>query len=155
VVRDGRVVQLDRRKNAVIDEGGVRAKFGVGPESIPDYLALVGDTADGFPGLAGWGAKSAAAVLAHYVHLEEIPDTAAEWKVSVRNSPALAARLKAQRADAYLFRDLATLRVDRSLLADIDQLRWAGPTETFEEVARRLEAPQLLGRARALARSRR
>ena len=155
VVCDGRVVQLDRRKNAVIDEEGVRAKFGVSPESIPDYLALVGDTADGFPGLPGWGAKSAAAVLAHYVHLEAIPDTAAEWKVSVRNSPALAARLKAQREDAYLFRDLATLRVDRSLLTDVDMLRWSGPTETFDEVTRRLEAPQLSGRARALARSRR
>ncbi len=154
IVRDGEVVQLDRRKNAVIDQAGVRAKFGVDPESIPDYLALVGDSADGFPGLAGWGAKSASAVLAHYGHLEEIPDTAAEWKVSVRNSPALAARLKAERREAYLFRDLASLRVDRSLLTDVEELRWTGPTESFEEVARRLESPQLAGRARALARSR-
>jgi 5'-3' exonuclease len=154
VVRDGRVVQLDRRKGVVIDEAGVRAKFGVSPESIPDYLALVGDSADGYPGLAGWGAKSAAAVLAHYGHLEAIPDAAGDWKVSVRNSPALAARLRAERREAYLFRDLATLRVDRSLLGDVDQLRWTGPTESFEETARRVEAPQLAGRARALARGR-
>jgi 5'-3' exonuclease len=154
VVQDGRVVQLDRRKGVVFDEDGVRAKFGVAPASIPDYLALVGDSADGYPGLAGWGAKSAAAVLAHYGHLEDVPDSAAEWNVSVRNSPALAARLRAQRKDAYLFRDLATLRVDRTLLGDVEELRWTGPGDGFEEVARRLEAPQLATRARVLARDR-
>jgi 5'-3' exonuclease len=155
VVQDGRIVQLDRRKGLVIDEAGVRAKFGVSPESIPDYLALVGDSADGYPGLAGWGAKSSAAVLAHYGHLEAIPDTAADWKVNVRNSPTLAGRLRAEREQAYLFRDLATLRRDPALLPDIEELRWTGPTESFAEVANRLESPQLAGRARALARSRR
>jgi 5'-3' exonuclease len=152
VVRGTRVVQLDRRKGVVFDEAGVRAKFGVLPESIPDYLALVGDSADGFPGLAGWGAKSASAVLAHYVHLEAIPDAVGQWEVSVRNSPTLAATLRANRKLADLFRDLATLRVDRTLLTGVEELRWQGPTPAFEEVARRLESPQLFTRATALAR---
>src|SRR5271170_5306419 len=116
-VRGTRIVQLDRRRDTVIDEGGVTAKFGVGPTSIPDYLALVGDSADGFPGLAGWGAKSAAAVLARWEHVEEIPSDWREWGVNVASPKALSSRLAADREIALLFRVLATLRIDRSLLA--------------------------------------
>ncbi|HEX6391941.1 MAG TPA: 5'-3' exonuclease H3TH domain-containing protein [Acidimicrobiales bacterium] len=150
-VSDGRVVQLDRRRGMVIDEEGVRAKFGVGPASIPDYLALVGDSADGFPGLAGWGAKSAAAVLARYRHLEEIPDSATDWKVSVRGGGTLASTLAAQRDLAYLFRDLATLRTDPAVLGSPEDLRWAGPTPAFEELAANvLDSPGLIERVRRL-----
>ena len=142
-VRDGRVVQLDRRRQLVYDEAGVTAKFGVGPASIPDYLALVGDSADGYPGLPGWGSRSAAAVLAHYGTIERVPDPPGQWAVTVRNRPALAATLRAERGHALLFKDLATLRVDRSLLAGVDELRWAGPTEAFAEVCRRIDARSL------------
>jgi 5'-3' exonuclease len=142
-VRGGRVVQLDRRKQVVLDEAGVTAKFGVGPRSIPDYLALVGDSADGFPGLPGWGAKSAATVLARYHHIEQIPDTPGEWTVPVRGRPALAATLRELRRHAMLFKDLATLRVDRSLLADVDELRWTGPTPVFADVGERIDARSL------------
>jgi 5'-3' exonuclease len=142
-VRGGRVVQLDRRKQVVLDEAGVTAKFGVGPRSIPDYLALVGDSADGFPGLPGWGAKSAATVLARYHHIEQIPDTPGEWTVPVRGRPALAATLRELRRHAMLFKDLATLRVDRSLLADVDELRWTGPTPVFADVCERIDARSL------------
>ncbi len=153
-VRDGRVVQLDRRKREVRDEAGVIAKFGVPPASIPDYLALVGDSADGFPGLAGWGAKTAAAVLAHYGTLEQIPDSGADWKVSVRNGPALAAVLAADRPLAMRFKDLATLRIDRTLLADVDDLRWRGPTDDFAPVCERIDAPPLARRAERIAETR-
>ena len=142
-VRGGRVVQLDRRNQVVYDEARVTAKFGVGPASIPDYLALVGDSADGFPGLPGWGAKSTATVLAHYDHIEQIPDTAGQWAVAVRGRPALAATLRELRRHAMLFKDLATLRVDRSLLADLDDLRWTGPTPLFAEVCERIDARSL------------
>jgi len=125
-VRDRHVVQLDRRKGALIDEGGVWDKFGVAPRSIPDWLALVGDSADGFPGLGGWGKRSASLVLAHYGHLEEIPDEASAWDPAlakaVRGAAKLATTLAAERSLAMLFRDLATLRVDRSLLADVEAL---------------------------------
>jgi 5'-3' exonuclease len=155
-VVDGRVVQLDRRRRAnggpnVIDEVGVVAKFGVAPSSIPDYLALVGDSADGFPGLPGWGAKSAAAVLSHYRHLEDIPELALRWEVTVRGGKALATTLAAERDLALLFRDLATLRVDRSLLDGVAALRWRGPEPEFAELCRRLDAGDLLRRAEALA----
>jgi 5'-3' exonuclease len=150
-VRDGRVVQLDRRKGAVLDESGVIAKFGVAPSSLPDYLALVGDSADGYPGLPGWGAKSAAAVLSCYGAIERIPDAPQEWKVSVRGGPALAATLAARRADALLFKDLATLRVDRSLLDSADRLRWTGPTADFPGVCDRIDAPAVAKRAASLA----
>ena len=153
-VRGRRVVQLDRRRDQIIDEAGVIAKFGVPPSSIPDYLALVGDSADGFPGLPGWGAKSTATVLARYGHLEAIPDAAGQWEVTVRSGAALAAALAQHRAEAYLFRDLATLRIDPSLLADVDDLRWIGPTAAFDDVAKRLEAPRLAQRAQMLARAR-
>jgi 5'-3' exonuclease len=154
-VRDGVVVQVDRRKGLVLDEAAVTAKFGVGPASIPDYLALVGDSADGYPGLPGWGAKSAAAVLAHYRTIEAIPDTVGQWGVSVRGSPGLAATLAAHRAEALLFKDLATLRVDRSLLEDTAELHWDGPTEGFAELCRYLDAGRLPERAAALAEARR
>ncbi len=150
-VEGGRVVQLDRRKKVVLDEAAVTAKFGVEPKSIPDYLALVGDSADGFPGLPGWGAKSTAQVLARYKTIEEIPDAPGQWDVSVRNGPALAGVLAAQRADAMLFKDLATLRIDRSLLGDVEELRWHGPTADFAAVCDRIDAPPLAARAARLA----
>jgi 5'-3' exonuclease len=125
-VRAARVVQLDRRKGALYDEAGVVAKFGVSPESIPDYLALVGDAADGFPGLPGWGAKSAAKLLARYRHLEAIPPVAREWDVAVGSSEKLAHVLREQRDRAFLFRTLATLRTDIKLFDDVESLRYGG-----------------------------
>jgi 5'-3' exonuclease len=153
-VRGTRVVQLDRRKDLLIDEGGVTAKFGVGPASIPDYLALVGDSADGFPGLAGWGAKSAATVLARWNHVEEIPPDPGDWDVAVRGAAKLATTLHECRDEALLFKELATLRIDRSLLGRVDELRWRGPTEEFAEVCAVLDAPGISRRAEALAAAR-
>ena len=153
-VRGRRVVQLDRRRMVVYDEAGVTAKFGVGPASIPDYLALVGDSADGYPGLPGWGARSAAAVLAHYGTIEAIPDAPGQWAVALRNRPALAATLRAQRRLALLFKDLATLRDDRSLLPEVEALRWTGPTPLFAEVCERIDARSLATAAARVAGSR-
>ena len=153
-VEGTRVVQLDRRKDLLIDEAGVAAKFGVGPASIPDYLALVGDSADGFPGLAGWGAKSAATVLARWVHLEEIPVDAADWDVTVRGATKLAVTLRDDMEHARLFKDLATLRVDRSLLGTADDLRWLGPTKGFAAICAGLDAGGIATRAEKLAASR-
>jgi 5'-3' exonuclease len=149
----GVVVQLDRRAGTVRDAAGVRERFGVGPESIPDYLALVGDSADGFPGLPGWGAKGAAAVLARYVHLEQIPDDAADWDLTVRGAERLAAALRAGREAAELFRVLATLRRDvPGVLEDgVDALAWHGPTDAIDRVCDEVGAPELPARARALA----
>ena len=150
-----RVVQLDRRAGTITDEDGVRAKFGVDPASIPDWLALVGDSADGFPGIAGWGKKTAAVVLAHYGHIADIPDRAADWDPrvvrSVRGAATLAARLAEERATAMLFRDLATLRVDRTLL--VPSTTWPGGARrpAFAEVCRELRDPGLAERAAALA----
>ena len=138
-VRGTRVVQLDRRKNLVRNEAGVKDKFGVMPTSIPDYLALVGDSADGFPGLPGWGAKSAAAVLAKFGHIESIPSDWRQWEVSVASPKALAGRLIADRDHALLFRQLATLRTDIPLFPSVDQLQWAGPTSAFAPLAARLD----------------
>ncbi|HYM15730.1 MAG TPA: 5'-3' exonuclease H3TH domain-containing protein, partial [Dehalococcoidia bacterium] len=121
-----RVVQLDRRSNRIIDEDGVIAKFGVAPGSIADYLALVGDSADGFPGLAGWGAKSAAAVLSKYAHIEAIPPDAGAWGVAVRGAAALSTTLERDRALALLFKDLATLRTSLPIDASAEALRWRG-----------------------------
>jgi 5'-3' exonuclease len=150
-----RVVQLDRRKNVITDEDGVREKFGVSPASIPDWLALVGDSADGFPGLAGWGKRSAALVLAHYEHIDAIPDHVGDWEPSVRKSvrgaEKLAGTLAADRDQAQLFRTLATLRIDRTLLTGVAELRWQGPTTAFAAVCDHLRAPNLVGRAEALA----
>jgi 5'-3' exonuclease len=134
-VRGTRVVQLNRRTRVIRDEAGVVAKFGVGPASIPDYLALVGDAADGYPGLAGWGAKSTAAVLARYGHLESIPADYREWGVNAANAGALARTLAESRDRAYLFRTLATLRTDIPLFKDVEELRWTGPTPAFVALA--------------------
>jgi 5'-3' exonuclease len=126
-VRGTRVVQMDRRTRAIRDEAGVIAKFGVPPASIPDYLALVGDSADGFPGLQGWGAKSSAAVLAKYRRIEEIPEDWREWHVNAANAASLARTLSRERENALLFRTLATLRTDVPLFESVDDLRWRGP----------------------------
>jgi 5'-3' exonuclease len=150
-----RVVQLDRRKGVITDEGGVWAKFGVAPRSIPDWLALVGDSADGFPGLAGWGKRSASVVLAHYGTFDDVPDDVAEWDPEVRrglrSAPTLAARLAEERDQALLFRELATLRHDPDLLDQVSSLRWEGPTAGFDDVCALLRDPSLADRARAMA----
>ncbi len=146
-----RVVQFDRRNREIRDEAGVIAKFGVRPGSIPDYLALVGDAADGFPGIRGWGAKSASAVLARYEHLEAIPADSAAWDVSVRGAARLSAALEADRVQAVLFRTLATLRDDAPASDSVDELRWTGPRPEFEAVAAALGVPQLWDRARRIA----
>jgi len=150
-VHDDRVVQLDRRTREIRNESGVQQKFGVAPESIPDWLALVGDKADGFPGLPGWGARSAATVLARYRHLEDIPRQTAQWDVSMRGTERLAATLAEQWERALLFRRLATLRADAPIGVDVDGLRWKGPGADFAEWARRFGAPALHERAMKLA----
>lgn len=139
-VRGTRVVQLNRRTNQMRDEAGVVAKFGIPPASIPDYLALVGDAADGYPGLRGWGAKSAAAVLARFGHIEAIPADWRTWTANAANPAALSATLERDRALALLFRDLATLRTNIPLFDSVEQLRWTGPTPAFPEFARRFDA---------------
>ncbi|HXX00356.1 MAG TPA: 5'-3' exonuclease H3TH domain-containing protein [Candidatus Acidoferrales bacterium] len=138
-VRASRIVQLDRRKRAIIDEAGVVRKFGVSPESIPDYLALVGDSSDGYPGLPGWGAKSSAAVLARFRHLEGIPKDWHEWGIKVASAGALADTLSREWDRAVLFRKLAILRTDIPLFQDVEELRWSGPTPSFDELAARLD----------------
>jgi 5'-3' exonuclease len=153
-VRGDRVVQLDRRTREIRDEAGVERKFGVRPASIPDWLALVGDSADGYPGLPGWGARSAAAVLARYLHLEHIPKLAAQWDVSVRGALRLATTLAEQRDRALLFRELATLRAQAPLGVTVDGLRWSGPGADFAAWSARLGAPALHARAAALAAAR-
>ena len=135
-----RIVQLNRRTRVTLDEAGIVQKFGVSPPSIPDYLALVGDAADGYPGLSGWGAKSSAAVLAKFLHLETIPADYREWRVNAANAIALADTLGRERDHALLFRTLATLRTDIVLFDDVEQLRWKGPTDAFEALAARLDA---------------
>jgi 5'-3' exonuclease len=149
-----RVVQLDRRKDVITDEDAVRARYGIGPASIPDWLALVGDSADGFPGLQGWGKQSASTVLGHYEHIEAIPASATDWDPAlrgVRSAAKLAQRLASEMDAALLFRDLATLRVDRSLLGSVADLEWTGPTPDFDDVARFLRDPALAERAVTLA----
>ena len=146
-----RVVQFDRRAGTIRDADGVRAKFGVPPASIPDYLALVGDAADGFPGLRGWGAKSTALVLGHYLHLEAIPDDAAAWEITVRGAARLAAELAAHRDLAIRFRDLATLRTGAPVFDSVDELRWTGPGPGLFDRCARLNAPGYFKRAQALA----
>jgi 5'-3' exonuclease len=147
------VVQLDRRRDITLNEAGIVAKFGVKPASIPDYLALVGDSADGFPGLPGWGAKTAAAVLAKFGRIEDIPRLASEWGIglSVRGGPVLAATLDTQRADAMLFKKLATLRTNFKVGATADALRWKGPRKSFKKVAEELGAPGLFEQASEIA----
>jgi len=138
-VRGTRVLQMDRRQRIIRDEATIVAKFGVPPASIPDYLALVGDSADGYPGLAGWGAKSAAAVLAKYGHIESIPADPATWGVNASRPGALAAILVKQRDLALLFRDLATLRTDIHLFDNVDELCWTGPTGRFAALGEQLD----------------
>ena len=143
-VQGTRVVQLNRRTRVTIDEQGVIAKFGVPPPSIPDYLALVGDAADGYPGRKGWGAKSTAAVLAKFGHLEQIPADWREWHVNAHNASALAATLQRERDHAFLFRDLATLRTEIPVFEDVDELQWKGPTERFAAMAARFDAATIV-----------
>jgi len=146
-VRGNEVVTLDRRREIVLDEQGVRDKFGVSPESIPDYLALVGDAADGIPGIARWGAKSASTVLAKLMHLENISDDHARWGVTVRGSAALAHNLSEQRDDAMLYRTLATLRTDVPIDESLDDLRWTGPDRpALEALCKELGERTLLDR---------
>lgn len=140
-VQGTRIVQLNRRTRTTTDEAGVIAKFGVPPSSIPDYLALVGDAADGYPGLRGWGAKSSAAVLARFGHIEAIPADWRLWNANVASPGALAQTLTRERDHALLFRTLATLRTDIPLFEDVNQLRWHGPTPAFAALAARLDPP--------------
>lgn len=139
-VRGTRIVQLNRRTRVTYDEAGVIQKFGVSPASIPDYLALVGDAADGYPGLPGWGAKSSGAVLAKFIHLEAIPADWREWHVNATNASALAHTLLTGRDRALLFRTLATLRTDIPLFDDVDELQWHGPKPDFNALGARLDA---------------
>jgi len=150
-VRDDRVVQLDRQ---VRNEAGVREKFGVSPTSIPDYLALVGDTADGYPGLTGWGDKSAGAVIGFYGHLEAVPRSAMDWKVTVRRADSLAETLQEKFKLALLFRDLATLRTKEPRIRSTNELRWHGPGPSFATVSERLDDPQLVKRVADIAANR-
>lgn len=150
-VRGTRIVQLDRRKGEYTDEQGVRAKFGVGPASIPDYLGLVGDTADGFPGLAGWGAKSASSVLARWEHLEQIPASVAEWDVAgLRGAEKLSAVLRADFDLALLFRRIATIETEVAV-GTVDEWHWQGPTPEFAAFAEDLGAAHLSARAERIA----
>lgn len=152
-VRDPVIAQFDRRAGVIRDEAAVREKFGVPPASIPDYLALVGDSADGFPGLPGWGAKSAAAVLARYGHLDEIPHAPGQWDVGVRGAAKLAAALAAGYEDALLFRRLATLETDVDV-GTVGDWEWRGPTDELAAWAERLDAPDVATRAGTLSASR-
>jgi 5'-3' exonuclease len=142
-VRGTRVVQLNRRTRAVMDEAGVMTKFGVPPASIPDYLALVGDAADGYPGLEGWGAKSTAAVLSRFGRLEAIPDDWRTWQANVASPAALSRVWLRDRDRALLFRTLATLRTDIAVFDDVDALRWSGPTPAFAPLAARFDAARV------------
>ena len=145
-----RIIQMDRMRNTTRNEAGVIEKFGVSPKSIPDYLALVGDTADGYPGLPGWGAKASGTVLGLYGHLEDIPKIAERWSSSIRGAKKLAGTLQEQWEDALLFRKLATLRYDVPVFDQIDELLWRGPKPSFEETCERLKAKELLKRCNSL-----
>ncbi|HUR78368.1 MAG TPA: 5'-3' exonuclease H3TH domain-containing protein [Acidimicrobiales bacterium] len=151
VREDERVVQVDRRAAKVINADAVREKFGVDPASIPDFLALVGDSADGFPGLPGFGAKSAAALLKHYKHIEHIPDAPGQWEVTLRGGGTLAATLAGNRELVGLFKELATLRIDRSLITGVKELEWSGPTPEFAAVSKQYDGEYIVGKATALA----
>jgi 5'-3' exonuclease len=146
-VRGTRVVQLDRRRGIVRDEAAVEAKFGVKPQSIPDYLAVLGDSADGFPGIPGWGEKAAAATLSRYGQLENIPRDWREWHPSIGNARRLATSLFNAWDDALLFRKLATLRLDAPVFESVDELRWRGPRRSFDEQCRVMGSPDLFRRA--------
>lgn len=146
-----RVVQLDRRRQILRDEAGVMAKFGVKPRSIPDYLAVVGDSADGYPGVPGWGEKAASQTLSRYERLENIPRDWREWDASIRNARRLADLLFDSWEDALLFRTLAMLRLDAPVSAEVDDLRWCGPRAHFETTCSGLSAPELMTRSVAAA----
>jgi 5'-3' exonuclease len=146
-VSGARIVQLNRRTRTTLDEAGIIQKYGVSPTSIPDYLALVGDSADGYPGLPGWGAKSSATVLAKFIHLESIPKDGREWHVNVGNAGVLAATLFEHWDEVILFRTLATLRTDIALFENVDELRWKGPTAGFDAIAARLDAAKTAPRS--------
>jgi 5'-3' exonuclease len=146
-----RVVQLDRRRGILRDEAGVETRFGVKPESIPDYLAVVGDSADGFPGVAGWGEKAAAATLSRYRHLENIPKDWRNWDPAIASARRLATSLFASWDNALLFRTLATLRLDAPVGESVDQLCWKGPRPEFERQCRQMGVPELFARAMSLA----
>ena len=152
-VEGKRVVQFDRRNNVIIDDAAVREKFGVGPASIADYLALVGDTSDGFPGLAGWGAKSAATVLAKFEHIEAIPDDETTWDIAVRGATKLGLTLRENRELAALFKKIATV-VTTVNVGEVDDWQWRGPTAEFSALSDELGSPQLAKRAATLAQSR-
>ena len=152
-VQGTRIVQLNRRTRTTLDEQAIVQKFGVSPASIPDYLALVGDTADGYPGLPGWGAKSSSAVLAKFLHLESIPKDCREWRVNAANAGALADTLHREWDHALLFRKLATLRTDITLFTNVEALRWRGPTQAFDELAARLDGARTERRKSAGSRS--
>jgi 5'-3' exonuclease len=147
-----RVVQLDRRRNILRDEAGIIARFGVKPESIPDYLAVVGDSADGFPGVTGWGEKAAAAALSRYLHLENIPKDWRQWDPSIGNARRLSTLLVQSWDDALLFRTLATLRLDAPVFDTVDQLRWTGPRAGFQAQCESMKSPELFERAVSAAR---
>jgi 5'-3' exonuclease len=147
-VRDKRIVQLDRRRNILRDESAVVEKFGVSPQSIPDYLAVVGDSADGYPGISGWGEKAAASVFSQYPHLEDIPKDWQNW-TSIKRAQKLAEALLGSWDEALLFRKLATLREDAPVFDRIEDLRWKGPGTDFEKYCRRLQSEALLKRATA------
>lgn len=144
-----RIVQLDRRRNLLRDEAGVEAKFGVKPSSIPDYLAMVGDSADGYPGVQGWGEKAAAAVFSRYPHLEDIPKDWHDWNAGIRRARPLAESLFGSWNDALLFRDLATLRFDVPVFESTEELRWQGPRADFEVFCNRIKAADLIRRVAA------
>jgi 5'-3' exonuclease len=146
-----RIVQLDRRRDILRDEAGVIAKFGVGPKSIPDYLAVVGDSADGYPGVSGWGVKAAALTLSQYARLEDIPKNWKEWHPSIRKARVLSESLFNSWDNAVLFRTLATLRLDVPVFETVEDLRWRGPRPEFEEECRRMQAPDLFARAQSAA----
>jgi 5'-3' exonuclease len=150
-VAGSRIVQLDRRRNILRDEAGVVAKFGVTPRSIPDYLAVVGDSADGYPGIPGWGEKAAGAVFSQYPHLEDIPKDWQMWAPSIKRANKLAQSLFISWNEALLFRTLATLRTDASVFTDIEDLRWQGPRPQFEKYCQRLRADAVRNRAFAVA----
>jgi len=148
-ITGNRIVQFDRRRNIVRDEAGIVEKFGVKPASIPDYLAVVGDTADGYPGLPGWGIKAAALTFSQYPHLENIPKDWREWHPTIKKARTLSESLFNQWNDALLFRTLATLRLDVPVFETVEELRWQGPQKNFEEYCVRMKSPDLANRALA------
>jgi 5'-3' exonuclease len=145
MVTGQQVVCLDRRKNVTMDEAGVWEKFGVAPESIPDYLGLVGDSADGIPGIPRWGAKTAARVLSRYTHIEAIPTELAEWQVELRGAAGIAASLEEHREEAMLYRQLAILRLDVPLEETLDEMEWQGVRQKdFEAICAEIGMNELL-----------